>query len=83
MKLLVEIPDDQIEKSLAESKFIHENEGVKGYVDVMMLYTNGKLEFVDVSRKTDFYSCEYQILPDDCGYRYSTSTENRCAESRK
>jgi hypothetical protein len=78
MKLLVEIPEEQIEKSLAESKFIHEDEGVKGHVDVIMLYTNGKLEFVDVSRKTDFYSCGYQILPDDCEILTREAYEDLC-----
>ena len=81
MKLLVEIPENQIEKSLAESRFIHEDEGVKGHVDVMMLYTNGKLEFVDVSRKTDFYSCGYQILPDDCEILTKEAYEDLCARA--
>lgn len=63
MHIVIDIPDEQIEKSLAESKYIHENEGEKGSVHIAMLYTNAQLEFVDVERKTDFYSCEYKILP--------------------
>ena len=63
MQIVIDIPDEQVKKSLEESKSIHENEGEKGHVDIMMLYTNGRLDFVDVSRKTDFYSCEYKILP--------------------
>lgn len=65
MKIVIDIPDEQIEKSLAESKYIHENEGEKGSVNIVLLYTNKKLEFVDISRKTDFYSLtdKYTVLP--------------------
>lgn len=65
MKIVIDIPDEQIEKSLAESKYIHENEGEKGSVNIVLLYTNKKLEFVDISRKTDFYSLtdKYIVLP--------------------
>ena len=65
MKVLIDIPEEQIKKSLEESKSIHEDEGEKGSVNIVMLYTNGRLDFVDVSRKTDFYSCEYKILQKD------------------
>lgn len=65
MQILIDIPDEQIEKSLAESKYIHENEGEKGSVDIALLYTNKKLEFVDILRKTDYYSLtdKYTVLP--------------------
>jgi len=63
MKIVIDIPEEQIKKSLEESKYMHEDEGEKGFVDIMMLYTDGHLDFVDVSRKTDFYSCKYKILP--------------------
>ena len=65
MQIVIDIPDEQIEKSLAESKYIHENEGEKGYVQITMLYTNARLKFVDVERKTDFYSLtdKYTVLP--------------------
>lgn len=65
MKIVIDIPDEQIEKSLEESKYIHENEGEKGSVNIVLLYTNRKLEFVDISRKTDFYSLtdKYTVLP--------------------
>ena len=63
MQIVIDIPDEQIEKSLSESKYILENEGEHGSVHIVMLYTNAQLEFVDVERKTDFYSCEYKILP--------------------
>ena len=65
MEIIINIPDEQIEKSLAESKYIHENEGEKGSVNIVLLYTNKKLEFVDISRKTDFYSLtdKYTVLP--------------------
>lgn len=65
MEIVISIPDEQIEKSLAESKYIHENEGEKGSVNIVLLYTNKKLEFVDISRKTDFYSLtdKYTVLP--------------------
>lgn len=63
IELVIKIPEEQIKKSLEESKYIHEDEGEKGSVHIEMLYTNGQLEFVDVSRKTDFYSCKYKILP--------------------
>ena len=65
MKIVIDIPDEQIEKSLEESKYIHEDEGEKGSVHIVLLYTNKKLEFVDISRKTDFYSLtdRYTVLP--------------------
>jgi len=65
MKIEIDIPEEQIKKSLEESKSIHEDEGEKGSVDIVMLYTNGRLDFVDVSRKKDFYSCNYRILQKD------------------
>lgn len=67
MQIVINIPDEQIEKSLAESKCIHENEGEKSFVQIAMLFTNAQLKFVDVERKTDFYSCEYKILPKEHG----------------
>lgn len=67
MQIIINIPDEQIKKSLEESKYINEDEGEKGFVNIAMLYTNTQLEFVDVERKTDFYSCEYKILPKDHG----------------
>jgi len=63
MQIVINIPDEQVKKSLEESKYINEDEGEKGYVQITMLYTNARLEFVDVERKTDFYSCEYKVLP--------------------
>ena len=63
MQVVIDIPDEQVKKSLEESKYINEDEGEKGFVCIMMLYTNGQINFVDVSRKTDFYSCEYTTLP--------------------
>lgn len=62
MQIVIDIPEEQIKKSLEESKSILEDEGEKGSVNIVMLYTNEHLDFVDVSRKTDFYSCEYKIL---------------------
>lgn len=62
MKIEIIIPDEQITKSLEESKYIHEDEGEKGCVHIMMLYTNKHLDFVDVSRKNDFYSCIYKVF---------------------
>jgi len=63
MEIVIDIPEEQIKKSLEESKYIHEDEGEKGFVNIILLYTNGQLEFVAVERKTDFYSCKYKILP--------------------
>ena len=63
MQIVIDIPDEQIKKSLEESKYIYEDEGEKGFVNITMLYANARLEFVDVERKTDFYSCKYKILP--------------------
>lgn len=63
MQIVIDIPDEQIKKSLEESKYIHEDEGEKGFVNIAMLYTNARLEFVAVERKTDFYDCKYKILP--------------------
>ncbi len=63
MTIVIDIPEEQIKKSLEESKYIHEDEGEKGFVNITLLYTDGQLEFVDVERKTDFYSCKYKILP--------------------
>lgn len=63
MQVVIDIPEEQIKKSLEESKYINEDEGEKGSVHIVMLYTNAQLEFVDVARNTDFYSCKYKILP--------------------
>lgn len=65
MQIVIDIPDEQIKKCLEESKYIHEDEGEKGRVRIVLLYTNQKLEFVDISRKTDFYSLtdRYTVLP--------------------
>ena len=65
MQIVIDIPDEQITKSLEESKYINEDEGEKGSVQIALLYTNAQLEFVDVERKTDFYSCEYTIIEAD------------------
>ena len=32
MKIVIDIPEEQIKKSLEESKYIHEDEGEKGFV---------------------------------------------------
>ena len=79
MHIVIGIPDEQIEKSLAESKYIHENEGEKGSVHIAMLYTNAQLEFVDVERKTDFYSCKYKILPKEHGMMKDVDTDRKHA----
>lgn len=63
MQIVIDIPEEQVKKSLEESKYINEDEGEKGSVHIVMLYTNAQLEFVDVARNTDFYSCKYKILP--------------------
>ena len=63
MQIVIDIPEEQIKKSLEESKSIHEDEGIKGSVNIVMLYTNERLEFVDVERRKDFYSCNFTPLP--------------------
>ncbi len=63
MQIVIDIPEEQVKKSLEESKYINTDEGEKGSVHIAMLYTNAQLEFVTVERKTDFYSCKYKILP--------------------
>ncbi len=77
MQIVIDIPEEQIKKSLEESKYIHEDEGEKGSVHIEMLYTNGQLDFVDVSRKTDFYSCKYKILPKGHGRLIDANKLNR------
>ena len=63
MQIVIDIPEEQIKKSLKESEYILEDEGIKGFVNIVMLYTNGRLEFVDVERREDFYSCNFTPLP--------------------
>ena len=47
-------------------------------------YKHGKaVEFVDVSRKTEFYSCGYQILPDDCEILTKEAYEDLCRRAVK
>lgn len=77
MQIVIDIPDEQVKKSLEESKYILEDEGAKGSVDIVMLYTNGRLDFVDVSRKENFYSCEYKILPKGHGRLIDADALNR------
>lgn len=81
MQIVINIPDEQIKKSLEESKHIHEDEGEKGFVDIAMLYTNAQLEFVDVERKTDFYSCEYNVLPKGHGRLIDADALDKYCES--
>lgn len=68
MQVLLNIPDEQISKSLEESKYIHEDEGEKGSVEIDLLYTNKNLDFIDIVRKKDFYSLrdQYKIFPNGC-----------------
>lgn len=68
MQILLNIPDEQISKSLEESKYIHEDEGEKGSVEIDLLYTNKNLDFIDIVRKKDFYSLrnQYKIFPNGC-----------------
>lgn len=83
MQIVINIPEEQIKKSLEESKYINEDEGEKGCVNIAMLYTNAQLKFVDVERKTDFYSCEYKILPKGHGRLVDADEllkEKRCFE---
>lgn len=63
MQIVIDIPEEQIKKSLKESKYVLEGEGIKGFVNIAMLYTNGRLEFVDIERHEDFYSCNFTPLP--------------------
>ena len=79
MQIVIDIPDEQIEKCLEESKYIHENEGEKGFVDITLLYTNKSLEFVDIVRKHDFYSLKanYKILPKGHGRLIDADALNR------
>ena len=83
MQIVIDIPEEQIKKSLEESKYIHEDEGEKGSVDIVMLYTNGHLDFVDVSRKTDFYSCKYKILPKGHGRLIDADEVIKIANKKK
>lgn len=63
MKIVIDIPEEQIKKSLKESEYVFEDEGIKGFVNIVMQYTNGRLEFVDVERRKDFYSCNFTPIP--------------------
>ena len=38
MQIVIDIPEEQIKKSLEESKYINEDEGEKGFVQIAMLY---------------------------------------------
>lgn len=67
MQIVIDIPDEQIKKSLKESEYVLEDEGIKGFVNIAMLYTNGRLEFVDIERREDFYSCNFTPLPKGYG----------------
>lgn len=62
MRIVIDIPEEQIKKSLKESEYVLEDEGIKGYVNIVMLYTNGRLEFLDIERREDFYSCDFTLL---------------------
>ena len=79
MQIVIDIPEEQIKKSLEESKSIHEDEGIKGSVNIVMLYTNERLEFVDVERRKDFYSCNFTPLPKGHGKLIDADAfERRC-----
>ena len=40
MQIVIDIPEEQIKKSLEESKYIHEDEGEKGFVNIALLKLN-------------------------------------------
>lgn len=63
MQIVIDIPDEQIKKSLKESEYVLEDEGIKGSVNIAMLYTNRRLEFVDIERRENFYSCNFTLPP--------------------
>lgn len=48
MQIVIDIPDEQIKKSLKESEYVLEDEGIKGFVNIAMLYTNGRLKGVRI-----------------------------------
>lgn len=77
MQIIIEIPDEQIKKSLKESEYVLEDEGIKGFVNIAMLYTNGRLEFVDIERREDFYSCNFTPLPKGHGRIIDESKINK------
>lgn len=66
MRIVIDIPEEQIKKSLEENAIIYKDEGIeRSSVDITMHYTDGRLEFVDVSRCEDYYSCKYKVLSED------------------
>lgn len=66
MQVVIDIPDEQIAKSLEESKYIHEDDDEeRGFIDIALIYTNKKLEFVVIERKNDFYPLRYIILSEN------------------
>lgn len=64
-KIVIEIPDELIEKALDNNKYLF-NGNEKSYVDLTMMYTNGELTSVFVD-SVDFYRCKYSVLPKGYG----------------
>lgn len=65
MKVILEIPDEEIKEQLKENTYVVEGEGEKGSVDVAMLYTNGILDFICVEGREHFVRLKYKTLPDN------------------
>lgn len=65
MKVILEIPDEEIKEQLKENTYVVEGEGEKGSVDIAMLYTNGTLDFICVEGREHFVRLKYKTLPDN------------------
>ena len=65
MKVILEIPDEEIKEQLKENTYVVEGEGEKGSVDIAMLYTNGILDFICAEGREHFVRLKYKTLPDN------------------
>lgn len=69
MKVILEIPDEEIKEQLKENTYVVEGEGEKGSVDIAMLYTNGTLDFICVEGREHFVRLKYKTLPENATNR--------------
>lgn len=65
MKILLNIPDDELFKELNHNSYILLDEGVKSFLNLTMLYTNGMLDSVVLDGDNRFKNLAYTTLPND------------------